>query len=382
MSKVFASGPHPHLNACVGKNTYSDNSYGYMAGFAQATEVLLAAAKTQYFEDTETGETKGVFMDALIYPICFCMRHHIELFLKRQLSKISRFRNPSREVPPIHELGELLTSLKEVCEEQDRRLPSKLALLETTIAEFDRIDPTGQTFRYSTATNGTHHLEDLNHINLGVLGEKVKRFNAAADEFDTEVEVIEAEYRQMTFTKKLSRADLYELAAALPPKKTWADPSGCFDQVKTEFTGKYCLSANDFSTAVDAIKGHRYFSSLIGVPLPLPHIEVQDINFFANDVHAHQSASELTQEKWAAWHAIYEVGAPHVYCEYFDFFLTLLLDEESEVCAYPPDVVRLARTSPSRFLRGLKKAGQIELSNQFEQIMAKAIKTEEARKAS
>ncbi|MFP3586390.1 hypothetical protein SCB29_22395 [Paraburkholderia sp. SIMBA_055] len=382
MSEVFASGPYPHLNACVGENTAGDNSYGYMTGFAQATEVLLEAAKKQYYEVAGTDEMRGVYMDALIYPICFCMRHHIELFLKRQLLKVSRLRNPSIDVPAIHELGDLLDALKEACETEDRRLSPKLAALESTITAFDRMDPNGQTFRYSTSNDGTPHLADVSHINLAVLGEAVTHFNAAADDFDHYVEAIAQEYWQGTFTKKLSRVDLYELAEALPAQDTWGEPTGRFLEVKKEFSQKFELSGKEFSTAVDAIKAHRYFGSLIGVSLPLPHVDASDIDLFATGLPSAELAGRLPREKWSAWHAIYEVGAQGMYSEYFDFLLARLLDEESETRSYPSDVLRFARQSPLKVLHGLKRLGQKDLVQHFEQVMAQAIQDEEKRRAS
>ena len=80
---VFGSGPDFSLNACVGDNTGSDDDYGYVVGFAQAALALIAVAKQQYFVDPDTNEQVVAYQDALIYPICFTARHHIELFLKR-----------------------------------------------------------------------------------------------------------------------------------------------------------------------------------------------------------------------------------------------------------------------------------------------------------
>ncbi|SAK72184.1 hypothetical protein AWB75_03845 [Caballeronia catudaia] len=358
-----------------------DNGHAYMTGFAQAAEVLLAAAKQQHFVVPETGEMQAVYMDALIYPICFCMRHHIELFLKRQLETVSRLRSKSVEVPQIHELGELLDALRIACN-ADRRLPAKLKALEATITEFNKMDPTGQVFRYSKSNEGTPHLENVSHINLQVLGAAVSSFNNAADDFDSEMEVIDYEYRQNTFTSKLSRSDLVEAAKSLPARKTWADPQGSFDEVKAGLRKKFGLSANDFSTAVKMIEEHHYMSSLIGKTLALPYVELSDIDVFASDLKSPaELAKALSMEKWCAWQAVYELSMPGVYSEYFDLYLSLLLNPETEQFAYPPDVVRYARTRPVRMLMGLKKLGQAELVERFEQVMSAAILEDERRRS-
>lgn len=115
---VFASGPDFALNACVGNNTGSSDDSGYITGFAQAALVLIAAAKVQSFKDPTTGDEIAVYQDALIYPICFNARHHIELFLKRQIRRVAALRDAEVDESVLggHELGKLLEELNALCE--------------------------------------------------------------------------------------------------------------------------------------------------------------------------------------------------------------------------------------------------------------------------
>ncbi|WCM19920.1 hypothetical protein NDK50_00070 [Paraburkholderia bryophila] len=123
-------------------------------------------------------------------------------------------------------------------------------------------------------------------------------------------------------------------------------------------------------------------SSLIGVTLPLPYIAASDLDLFATNLQSDELAGKLTNEKWSAWHAVYEVGGAAVYSEYFDFLLAKLLDEDSESRSYPSDVLRFARRSPLKMVLGLKRLGQKALAQHFEQVMTQAIQEEEKRRAS
>ncbi|MBP4047461.1 hypothetical protein [Chromobacterium violaceum] len=78
-NKTFSIG-ETYLNACVGDNGFADDRT-YADGFATAVEKLVGAAIR-----------REVLVDTVIYPICFCARHYIELFLKYNVRKISNIK--------------------------------------------------------------------------------------------------------------------------------------------------------------------------------------------------------------------------------------------------------------------------------------------------
>lgn len=266
---VFASGPDFALNACVGHNTGSSDDSGYVTGFAQAALVLIAAAKVQYFNDPTTGDEITVYQDALIYPICFNARHHIELFLKRQIRRVAALRDAEVDESILggHELGKLLEKLNALCESVDRRLPRYLEPLKAAITVFAEVDPTGQTFRYRHSIDDHLHLEHLQHINLAQLEGALKDLFAGTEEFERQSDALVYEYGQGTTTPELSREELNELAMALPERSEWATSSR-FDEVKGDILNRLGLSGKAFSRAVELIQTHYEFAGHIGMQLP------------------------------------------------------------------------------------------------------------------
>ncbi|MDZ7641695.1 MAG: hypothetical protein U5J62_06720 [Desulfurivibrio sp.] len=103
-NKTFNIG-EVHLNACVGDNGLQDLEI-YGQGFDFATKSLIEAAKEEFTE-----------IDACIYPLVFCARHRLELFLKDQLVKLKRIReNPGiteKKLIQTHDLKNLWDLYKE-----------------------------------------------------------------------------------------------------------------------------------------------------------------------------------------------------------------------------------------------------------------------------
>lgn len=364
--EVFGSGPDFSLNACVGDNTGSDDDYGYVVGFAQAALALIAVAKRQYFVDPDTNEQVVAYQDALIYPICFNARHHIELFLKRQIQRVASLREATFDQTLLgeHELRRLLEELARLCDLVDRRLPGNLQPLRSAIEAFAEIDPTGQTFRYRRSREDELHLGQLGHINLATLEQTFKKMYEGTEEFERQVDALSYEYGQGTFTPELSRLELEQLAKALPPRSAWAtDPK--FDEVKGAFVDRFHLSANAFSRAVNLIQQHHHFSSYIGIELPLAHVDANRLRKLAALEADTLLLDAFSESEWAALDAVYEVGHLDTYPELFAHRMRQLEAGKHRV-PLPHDVVRQIITATQRFRRGLIKLGQKSLLAQFD----------------
>ncbi|WP_146056712.1 hypothetical protein [Chromobacterium alticapitis] len=87
-NKTFGHGNNWKYNACVGKNSGGDNHVIYMDGFERAVRILaqssLEAGRGSDWEDYRSYP----HVDAVIYPICFCARHHAELFIKNSIRDV------------------------------------------------------------------------------------------------------------------------------------------------------------------------------------------------------------------------------------------------------------------------------------------------------
>ncbi|WP_069047399.1 hypothetical protein [Hydrogenophaga sp. RAC07] len=301
--------------------------HAYVLGFAQAAMALLHTAiepprpkeSAGSFEDLVDEGDVGAYMDALVYPICFSARHHIELFLKRQIARLAEVRDidVNRTVLRDHKLAPLLDELFRVCDKTDSTLRERLELIEGAIRELDAFDSQGQTFRYRRSNEKELHLQEVSHINLGTLEAGLKRLFAATEDFDNYVGALVYEYQQGSFTSKLSREKLVELAKALPPRSSWTK-SSVFDAVKQQFRQKYDLSSNDFQKAVNRILAVRGLSGYVDVELALPHLTPEQLTKLVALEVTKEELDAIPKEVWRVLETVGEVGRPHEYPELFD----------------------------------------------------------------
>lgn len=324
---LFTSGPNPNLNACVGTNGGLLGDYAYVLGFAQAAMALLRTAikpprprlPVPSFEELVDDGDVGAHVDALVYPICFSARHHVELFLKRQIARLAEVRDidVNRTALREHRLGPLLDELKRVCDATDSTLRPRLAQIEGPTRELDAFDEEGQTFRYRRSNKKRLHLKDVSHINLGTLEVGLKRLFAATEDFDDYVDVLILEYQQGSFTSKLSRRDLVELAKALPPHSTWAG-STTFEEVKADFTQRFGLSGKDFQQAVNIILSNHSMAGLVGVELSLPHLTPELLTKVVALDLSKDELEAIPVDVWRVLDAVSDVGWPYEYPELFN----------------------------------------------------------------
>lgn len=370
-SRLFDIGLDPDLNACVGNNTGSDDDHGYVTGFGQAALALIAIAKRQSYVDPDSNEQVTVYMDALIYPIGFCARHHMELFLKRQIARVSSLRGAAPTMlDSTHELDELLVTLKGLCEKADRRLPELLSPLEAAIAEFACVDPEGQVFRYRKSRGAKTHLADVGITNLQALGDGFAHLFAAGEAFELTAEALTYEYGQGTYTDKLSREDLCAIAAALPPRDTWKE-STTFTAIRKEIMKVYGLSGREFTGAVKVIEANFELAAAIGAPRPLPDIDATVVERLAAMEFDETFLLGIDRRTWKALDAIYEVGHIDVYSELYAYRMNPPDGTNEGRTADPAEVTRYVVRAPDRFRRGLRKLGQPELIASFERGIAK-----------
>lgn len=323
-NKSFRSDfKNAHKNAVVGGRWIEERDDAVREGFMQATLVLLAVASSGSYIDSETDESGHVSIDTLVYPICFNARHFIELFLKDSIRKIS---NLNKKIPPIevkatHDLMGLWDGFSAAIA-RDSRLQQDGVLLREVFLEVAEIDNTSMAFRYPSDLDGKVHFPDLVHINLGVLGDRLREVFKQADDFIYLLIELKEEYAQCTYTEKLLRGDIEAIARILPAHDKWAEDLG---PIKKQICSRFNLSSNEFGKVIKLIKSHREFSALIGLELPLEGLPT-DIFARLKRVHAGEAAHSLiTKSEWHRLETVMEIGYSSSYSEQYDSYL----EEES-----------------------------------------------------
>lgn len=248
------------FNASVGTNGII--SYiTYATGFSKAANLLLDQVLKNNADD----------IDLLIYPICFNMRHSIELRLKgviEELSKLANIRNvkmPEFNLATSHYIANIWSYYKNQSEILDIRYATINILLEPTILDIAEIDSTGQTFRYPFDNNKEQkHLTELDNISCITLKSKFVDIEENLEDLYFLSNLLIEEYSKGTFTKKLSRVEIFNLAKELPLRDKWA----C-DLKKDYLKQQFSLSSNDLSKALDLIQNHYETCAIIGINKPL-----------------------------------------------------------------------------------------------------------------
>lgn len=254
---------HPSwANACVGEN--GDPGYvEYSKGFSKAANILINAV----LEDHSTHLTTDIF----VYPICFNMRHSVELRLKGAISALQKLAILKQRIINFdfmgsHDIYKIWFFFKTESERLDSRFQTINSLLEPTILDIAEIDPSGQTFRYPFSTQSTKHLSEVALINFVVLNEKFSDLETNLDELLKIYEWLELEYNQGT-PSTLHRNQIFFLAKELPNRSAWTDEN--FSATKNLIRAKYNLSNNALSKILNLIQDHYALAPLIGLRKPL-----------------------------------------------------------------------------------------------------------------
>lgn len=163
-NSTFRGADPIEFNACVGNNGVVDY-LTYAKGFSKAANLIL----------DQVLNTDGDDIDSFIYPICFNMRHSIELRLKGAieeidtLAKIQKLKLDGFDLAGSHDIGNIWQYFQTNSESLDNRYKIINDALKTTILDIAEIDSTGQTFRYPFDTENKKHLTEQRIISCLVL---------------------------------------------------------------------------------------------------------------------------------------------------------------------------------------------------------------------
>lgn len=404
-NEVFRGWEPFWANACVGKNG-NPQIREYAEGYASGANVLL---------DKLISDGEGLAeVDILIYPICFGMRHALELYLKDSvvsLERLARIRARSIsefDMAGSHDIGRIWDYVRKESLAADARYATLIAKLDPFVDAFSRIDSTGQVFRYAFDNANNKHLTRVSVINVVVLKEKWSVFEVLLKDLMRLNDYTNLEYSWGGFTSKLSRQQLARLAKRLPEKSKWSTEE--FTTAKKEIMAEYQLSGNDFSRALNLIKSRRDLSGLYGNALPIAGVSLEEIigfldiylqkhslekmlnpkkeidsetlvqasDFAALREHSRMSGklardvvTDVSPETFAAVAALFNFDREYKFSEVFDDLLKENLEEAATYSAMPKLYVAAAQRliAKTGLLKGLLASldflGHAELASQL-----------------
>lgn len=289
---TFMGGEPTWANACVGDNG-APGAIDYAEGFASAANTLLDSAISD--------QGMNLRVDTLVYPVCFTMRHAIELFLKKfaeNLAEINTLRGVQLPVfnrVASHDLSLIWSYVKTHASATDERLVEHVKNLDEYVTDVADLDATGQVFRYPFDVSNKKHLTSIGIINFLVLKHRFSQLQQMLKELNqTLIDLID-EYRWRTFTANLSRLQLRQIALELPARSRWQESS--FDQVRDALKAKYKISSSELSRAIKLILQRHEMAAYIGVCVPIPGLSVAVLAHFF--------------DKWCAANDLQLVINPH-----------------------------------------------------------------------
>lgn len=300
---TFRGSPPTWANACVGHN--GNPSYvEYARGFSKAANILAKAVlKNNSIQLTA---------DEFVYPICFNMRHSIELRLKgaiKSLQKLATLKSERMEfrLHSTHDLNILWSFFKSESQRIDNRFQKIISELDYTITDIAEVDPTGQTFRYPLSTTSVKHLTDVSLINLAVVLRSFIQLEKGLDELLRLYEWLIEEYR-LSGLKKIQRNIIFLVAHDLPNRTQWTNND--FNDIKTALRDKFSLSSNQLSKILTYIQNNHSLSHLIGMEKPLLGVPTEQIESFVRawmtdnpeikKILSSASNDDQTQSSWTA----------------------------------------------------------------------------------
>lgn len=217
--------------------------------------------------------SRGDSVDELIYPICFNMRHSIELRLKGEIQKIIKIsklkgRNLDFDLSGSHDIGNIWQFFQNNSNKLDRRFENINLSLDRTIRDIANIDATGQTFRYPLDSESKKHLVDVGGvISCRVLLDKFSELEKNLDTLHYFTGYLADEYRFETYTNNLSRADIFQIAKQLPNRTEWSSDE--FKKIKSRIMSQYKISSNEFSKACNLIQRNYETAYFINIDLSI-----------------------------------------------------------------------------------------------------------------
>ncbi|WP_159991903.1 hypothetical protein [Pelistega ratti] len=309
------------LNAYVGNNPWVDINT-HITGYQSATIVMLDTILGSNYKQYD-----GAFSwcnDTSIYPILFCARHFIELYIKQKIYAINFLKlkqDINEKLIKTHDIRKLWKMFVSISNEtKDYRIEEFIDSLKPYIDEFGNIDPIGETFRYPYSQDNEKHLLNFQCIGIYNFSKKFKDFSKICGGFTHFMDYLVDEYRVKTFTKVLSRSDIEKIAKKLPTNQEWKNFS--FNNIKNEIKKEFNISSNELTKAINIIKGHIEFKQYLYPEVYELPIEKNKLVLFMNETFKESDIDKFSFEEIACLRAICEIGTAFMNVRYYseDYF--------------------------------------------------------------
>lgn len=367
MSEDFINNFNGNRVACVGTNDGISEEL-FPEGYETAIDMLFKEVFNKgFFEE-----------DLLVYPLCFLIRHYLELELKILITSLEKFlkKNPSKLY--THSLSKLLSILNSYLPIYNT-LPVNMQNFEKLINDFDKIDDNGETFRYKKDHNGNNNLDGkVDHINISSLYKVFQKALLEINGLKIQLNLLRLDTELGFYSEKikLGYKDYYQIAVFFSGELTKEK----INEIKT----KYKLSSCKFRKIKDIIENTRSLSHFIGKEKKLeyygytfnqviefwekaikdekPAPPIQIINFSDVDINSLTRKEEIRlpdAETFATIRALVDIGKDDTHPEFFNkLFDYYKKNSYANYCTsahlgcYPYEALKF-------FYKGLLKCGQI-----------------------
>ena len=302
MDNPFEFHEEDAIIACVGENGGTTDE-DIRNGFKRTVELLAESLK-----DGREVE------DLLVYPIVYNARHSIELSLKIVIKMLWEIEEKKgikysdeiiaerKKKIHTHNIEELY---KMACENKniDRRIPAYFENIEDMI-RFYYFDEEGDAFKYELNKENQPHMikNKISHISIVLLETEFKEVMEKFDELIYFLRNCMDEYSLGTFTKNLSRTDIWDISKRLPDYEEWRTEK--FREIKEEIKQEYHLGSKEFSEAVNLIKKNRFFSENIGCEKIFGTITQEELKEYASLVKYYFEKNKFKEGNVTEWYKL------------------------------------------------------------------------------
>lgn len=302
MENPFEFHEEDTIIACVGDNGGTTDE-DIRNGFKRTVELL-----------TESLKTGSEVEDLLVYPIVYNARHSIELSLKIVIKMLWRIEEKKGICYSEEVLKERKKELhthsieclyKLACDKKniDRRVPAYFENIEDMI-HFYYFDEEGDAFKYELNKEDEPHMikNKISHVSIELLETEFKEVMKKFDDLIYFLDNCIFEYSLGTFTKSLSRADIWDISKRLPVYEEWRTEK--FKEVKDEIKQEYHLGSKEFSEAVNLIKKNRFFSENIGCEKIFGTITQEELKEYASLVKYYFEKNKFKEGNVTEWYKL------------------------------------------------------------------------------
>lgn len=302
MDNPFEFHEEDAIIACVGENGGTTDE-DIRNGLKRTVELL-----TESLKDGQEVE------DLLVYPIVYNARHSIELSLKIVIKMLWEIEGKKgikysdeiiaerKKKIHTHNIEELY---KMACENKniDRRIPAYFENIEDMI-RFYYFDEEGDAFKYELNKENQPHMikNKISHISIVLLETEFKEVMEKFDELICFLRNCMDEYSLGTFTKNLSRTDIWDISKRLPDYEEWRTEK--FREIKEEIKQEYHLGSKEFSEAVNLIKKNRFFSENIGCEKIFGTITQEELKEYASLVKYYFEKNKFKEGNVTEWYKL------------------------------------------------------------------------------